>query len=325
MEHIARPALSFKNKDIEACYHSFAAPRAVDLAQFRTNGFQRLMRHMGLVMALPTGLYLSAPLMVDTTSVFWIQQFAFHGGAGMLATLGGVLAMRHHRQNEQNFVKMMVDAVSSHFGPMTYLPRPLGCDSNVFASHGLFNNHHCRTAADHISGEYKGAQFDMVLADLQEITRRKSKKRYFKGFLLDIDMPDDWGGEIRLMPKQGMLTRSATQKRMARGGFQFAASEHIDFGEKFDVYAQNPADIDRILTPQRREKLLAVTQEWKGKGLHVSISGSRMLIALPRLTRALKLDALSFFRSTPKTLEKNAAGILAAATLPHRIIDILKS
>lgn len=323
MEHSARPAPSFKNKAIEACYQSYIAPRAADLAQLRVSGFQNLMRHMGLAMALPAGFYFSAPLLADTASVFWIQQLAFHGGAGLMASLGGIWAMKHHRQNEQNFVRMTIEAVSSQFGQMTYLPRPLGCDSNLFASHGLFNNHHCRAAADHISGQYKGAKFDMVLADLQEITRRKSKKRYFKGFLLDIDLPEDWGGEIRLMPRQGMLTRAATLKRMARGGFQFAASEHMDFGEKFDVYAQNPADVDRILTPQRREKLLAIAREWKGKGLPVSISGNRILIALPRLTRALRLDAWSFFRSTPKTLEKNAARLLEAATLPHRIIDTL--
>lgn len=315
--------ISFANKDIESCYTRFIAPRTADLAQFRYSGFQRLLRHIGLATALPTGAYLAAPMLADASSVYWIQQLSLQGGSSLLFALGGVLALRQHKLNEQNFVQLMVEAAGTHFGKMQYQPQPLQCDSGVFASHGLFNQHSCRYASDRVNGEFKGAKFDMALADLQEITPRKSKKRYFKGMLLDITLPQSWDGEIRLMPKQNMLTRTATQRRMARGGFQFTASEHADFGELFDVYAQSPADADRVLTSERRTALLAIARDWKGKGLHVSVAQNRLLIALPRLTRTLKLDMFSFFRTTPKTLEKNAGRVLSAATLPHRIIDLL--
>lgn len=219
---------------------------------------------------------------------------------------------------------VMVPPLAEAIGGMTYSRQAEGFNARGVIDLGILPQAETVAAEDMLVGTHRGTGFRMV--ELSCYVRsgagrqRSRRKRTWRGLVVEVDVPVTFDGPVLLTRERGAIARwigrqPAMQNAPAQVSFPDSA-----FSQVFEVYAADPAEAQRLITPALAESLVALSKARPGNALAAAFANGVFLLAVP-LPRGF-LDQGSLSQPADRLLDRVPA-IVHELTLPHRVIDFL--
>ncbi|MGF1627735.1 MAG: DUF3137 domain-containing protein [Alphaproteobacteria bacterium] len=278
-----------------------------------------------IVAAVIFGFFGVVALILGGLISVWLAVAALAVGA-LLAGVTALLMVRLYRGVARS---VMVPPLAEAIGGMTYAQSAEGFNAEGVAGLGILPTAQRVTAEDMIVGTHRGTGFRMVElscyihargGQARDPRRRQRLKRIWRGLVVEVDVPVQFEGPVLLARDRGTLARWAAGHPAAGRGLSKVSFPHAAFSQAFEVFAANPAEAERLITPELAESLVALSRARPGKALAAAFARGVFLLTIP-LPRGF-LDQGSLFQPADRLLDRVPA-ILRELTLPHRVIDYL--
>ena len=244
------------------------------------------------------------------------------GVAVVFSAMAALLMVRFYRGTAR---AKIVPPLAEAIGGMTYQRNAEGFNARAVVDLGILPASQAVSAEDLLEGMHRGTGFRM--AELSCYVRRQAApggasrrkaKRTWRGLVVEVDVPVTFSGPVILARDRGMISRwLGTGAGIDLTPVSFPDSE---FSRTFEVYAADPDEAGRLITPALASSLVALSQARPGKALAGAFANGVFLLTIP-LPRGF-LEQGSLFQPADRLLDEIPA-IVRELTLPHRVVDFL--
>lgn len=189
----------------------------------------------------------------------------------------------------------------------------------------------------HIIGSYTSARIDdffagrhrdtgFVMAEITVKRRRRSGKNrsnqtVFRGLLFAVDVPVAFSGRVVIGRDAGGIGNKLGGWFLGFfSGLNRVTFPHERFESLYEVYADDPAEAQRLIGPDFAETMVALAEAYKGSALKAAFFEGAFLLAMPMRRNLFK--AGSIFQSSYGCAD-DLRWVLRDITIAHRLIDYL--
>ena len=244
--------------------------------------------------------------------------------AALIATIAlGIFAWMPATRFADKSRELIMGPVCGFLGELTY-SRTGAFNLQRYHSCGIVGNYNKATVEDVFSGQHRGTRFEMAEAHLerrQGAGKSRNTQVVFRGLLIAVDLPEKTEGRILISRELGKLRNKISGWFTGWKGLKRVELPHPEFDKRFEVYADNPDDARRLLTPGFLDTMVAVANAHSKSDLKAGFVGDQFLLAMP-INRNL-FEPGSVFRSV-YDCEQNIREVMGQITIAHRLIDFLK-
>lgn len=168
---------------------------------------------------------------------------------------------------------------------------------------------------DMVAGTHRGQSFQWVECDLTSGSGRY-ESTVFSGNLLAIDVPLATTGRILFAHRRGMIRNLFRQSRF---GMERVASPPAALGRRHDLFADNPDEVTRILTPGLTERLLSMDRLFGTKRFVCGIHQRRIYFAVEK--KIDLFEQVDMRRNLRENAESLLREVMEQVGLIHAIIE----
>ncbi|NBC34387.1 MAG: DUF3137 domain-containing protein [Alphaproteobacteria bacterium] len=242
------------------------------------------------------------------------------------AVIAAIMVQRPVKAFGDRLRALVMPPVCRFFGDLDYEANAstgrLGLDR--FRRAHIIGSYTSARIDDLFAGRHRGTGFVMAEVTVkrrQRTGKNRSNRTVFRGLLFEVDVPAGFAGRV-------LLGRDAGGIGNALGGWflgYFSGLNRVNFPHErfeslYEVYADDPEEAQRLITPDFADTMVALAEAYKGSPLKAAFFEGAFLLALPMRRNLFK--AGSIFRPLDDCAE-DLRRVLRDITIAHRLIDYL--
>jgi hypothetical protein len=197
-------------------------------------------------------------------------------------------------------------------------------DAGAYVECGVIGRYTGGRIEDVFTGRHRDTRFEMAEAKLSRTSGHGKNRRtttVFKGLLASVEVPEPFAGRVLIGRDFGRMgNKLAGWANEWASGMTRVHLPHPGFEERYEVYADDPAEAQRLLSPGFCDTMVALADAHGKSALQAGFVDGRFLLALPMPGDLFEPGSL--FRSV-YTYEDNIHKVLRQVTIAHRLIDFL--
>lgn len=217
---------------------------------------------------------------------------------------------------------VIANAACGFFGDLNYL-RDIGerFDHQRFTDLGVVPSGSFTRSEDLFSGRYRDTGYKMIDASVYQRGGR-SGRTVFNGLLFEIKVPLEFSGRVLIGKDEGSIANALN--KFFKGKFgkkeERVIFDHAAFEDRYAVYASDPDEARRLITPGFCDTMVALAETHDAKSLGAAFVDGAFLLAMP--VEGDLFEPGSVTRSV-YDCEDDIHEFLEHLTLAHRVIDYL--
>jgi hypothetical protein len=293
-------------------------PHLDGLERGRRQARARTLVRLGAVLAAMVAVVALAGILLEGAIVFLFVLVI------LAIVFGGLIVRQPARAFGSEVRAVVMPPVCRFFGDMEYRRDAQDAFAlHRFAETGVVGRFNRSRLEDLFVGRYRDTGFMMAEAVLRRRSgggRNRSTRTVFRGLLFVIDVPHPFAGRVLLGREHGWLGNKVADWAESLRGLQRVPFAHEAFESLYQVYADDPATAQTLLSPPFLDSLVALAEAHRGRALRAAFIDGVFLLSVP-MRRDL-FEPASIFRPV-YTIEADLHRLLLDVTIVHRVIDFL--
>ena len=315
-------------KGFAAVFDRDIAPRFEELERERLALFQqRKFRLLVTIAATAAGAIMALILTTALWSSFdsdqWVGRIFLLVFPVLLPFAIGLWWMKKLQKLHSSSLRgVIADAACEFFGDLAYERDPGDSfDSKRFIDLGVVPSGSFTRSEDLFRGRYRDTGYKMIDASVYRSSGR-SGRTVFDGLLFEIEVPLEFSGRVLIGRDEGNVANALN--KFFKGKFgkkeERVIFDHPAFEERYAVYASDPDEARRLITPGFCDTMVALAKTHDKTSLGAAFVDGVFLLAVPVAGDLFEPGSIN--RSV-YDCEDDIHEFLELLTLAHRVIDYL--
>ena len=240
----------------------------------------------------------------------------------LLAGYGGYHWIKKIQAGHRESLRgVIVEAVCEFFGDLEYVREPGDrFDHKRFISLGVIGRGSWARCEDLFIGRHRDTDFKMIDAHVQ-VRSNRSTHTVFDGLLFEIGVPANFSGRV-IMGRDGGAVGNALKGffKDKFGKEKRITFQHAAFEERYAVYASDPDEAYRLVTPGLCDTMVALADAHDEKSLGAAFVDGAFLLAVPVSGDLFEPGSIKL---SVHDCEDDIHTFLEQLTTAHRVIGYL--